>query len=411
MVARTLLPLVLLLVLLLASGASASAQTPDPQTMLADACELGDLRSCSVLGLVYETGAGGVRDVGRAIELYERACAREVEAACVRLDIVDQSPPGPAPDPFVRIGRVADVETGAPLANALVDLPNLDLRRIADQWGRIELGRLPRGTHRIIVRRFGYEELAGELPVPWEGEFLLLMYPEVADEAPTLGSVFGQVTDAGSGAPLANVEVTLLAPNPVRTITNPEGRFAFGGVTPGTAEVRLNLLGYEERRRDLQVPAGRTVEVYATLSVQPIELEPIEVTVGSAYLDRTGFFRRARSGAGYLLTRRDVQANDPMHLSDVVMRIPGVFVERTLRGMQVVTRREMGRDLPGPCRLRPYLDGVPMPDWDVDQVRPEDVEGLEVHQGLAAPIEYRNLRNPDGTYPCGVVLIWTTRGG
>jgi hypothetical protein len=409
MAARSLLSCVLLL---LALGGSARAQTPDPQTMLADACELGELSSCTVLGLVYETGAGGVRDVGRALELYERACAREVAAACVRRDLVDQVAAEPLPeDPFVRVGRIADAETGAPLANTLIDLPGLELRMIADEWGRVELGRLPRGTHRIVARRFGYEEVAGELPVPWEGEFLLLMYPDLADESPRLGSVFGQVTDAASGTPLANVEVTLLAPNPVRTITNPEGRFSFGGVEPGAAEVRLNLIGYGERRTDLQVQAGRTVQVYATLSVQPIELEPIEVTVGSAYLDRTGFYRRARGGAGYLLTRRDFLAIDPLRVSEVFLRVPGVYVEETRVGARVVTSRAMGRDQPGPCQLRPYLDGMPMIDWDLDQLRPEHIEGIEVHQGLAAPIEYRNLINPDGTYPCGVVLIWTTRGG
>jgi hypothetical protein len=408
MATRTLVPLVLLLAL----GASASAQTPDPQTMLADACDLGDLRSCSVLGLVYETGAGGVQDLGRALALYERACAREVEAACVRLELVDQDPPGPPPeDPFVRIGRVADVETGAPLANALIDLPDLRLRRVADEQGRLDLGRLPRGTHRIVARRFGYEELAGELPVPWEGEFLLLLYPEVADESPALGTVFGQVTDATSGAPLANVEVTLLAPNPMRTITNPDGRFGFGGVPPGDAEVRINLLGYAERRTDLDIQPGRTVEVYATLTMEPIELEPIEVTVASAYLDRSGFFRRARTGAGYLLTRRDFQLMDPLRVSEVFMRVPGVYVERTRRGSELVTRRPVARDRPGACHLRPYLDGMPMFEFDIDQLDPDYIEGIEVHQGLAAPIEYRNLLDPDGRYPCGVVLFWTTRGG
>jgi hypothetical protein len=71
----------------------------------------------------------------------------------------------------------------------------------------------------------------------------------------------------------------------------------------------------------------------------------------------------------------------------------------------------MGRETPGGCPLRPYVDGFPMLDWDLNQVHPDDVEGIEIHQGLAAPIEYRNLINPDGTHPCGVVLIWTTRGG
>jgi hypothetical protein len=397
---------------LLAFAGPAGAQRPTFQAEHTDACELGDLRSCSVLGLIYETGAGGVRDMGRALELYERACAREVEAACLRLALLEDQPPAdPNADHFVRFGRVADAETGAPIPNALVELPGLGLRRTADPWGRVDLGRLPRGSHRISVRRGGYDEITGQLPVPWDSEFVLFMFPEVVDESPALGGVFGQVSDAATGAPIANVEVTLLAPNPVVTISNQDGRFAFGGVNPGRAEVRLSHIGYQERRQQLSVQGGRTVEVYASLSTRPIELEPIVVTIGSAYLDRSGFYRRARAGAGYVLTRRDFDGMNLIELSEVFARVPGVFVEQTRQGARVVTRREMGRDVPGACRLRPYLDGIPMTDWDVNQVRPDVIEGLEVHQGLAAPIEYRNLTDPDGTSPCGVVLIWTTRGG
>jgi hypothetical protein len=405
---RTLFPLAVLLAL----AGPASAQRPDFQTEHADACELGDLRSCAVLGLIYETGAGGARDLGRAVELYERACAREVDVACLRRELLEQEPPAdPTLDPFVRFGRVADAETGAPLANALVELPGLDLRRVADPWGRVDLGRLPRGTYRISVRRGGYDEITGQLPVPWDSEFVLFMFPEVVAESSALGGVFGQVTDATTGAPLANVEVTLLAPNPLVTISNQDGRFAFGGVAPGRAEVRLSHIGYAERRQELSVQAGRTVEVYASLAARPIELEPIEVTIGSGYLERSGFYRRARAGAGYVLTRRDFDDMNLIELSEVFLRVPGVFAERTRFGTHVSTRREMGRDRAGACRLRPYLDGTPMMDWDIDTVHPEDLEGLEVHQGLAAPIEYRNLTDPDGTNPCGVVLIWTTRGG
>ena len=407
MAPRTSLPLALLLAL----AAPAASQTPDFHTEQADSCALGDLRSCSVLGLIYESGAGGVRDIGRATELYERACAREVEAACLRLELLSsQAVPAPS-DPFVRFGRVADAESGAPLANAIIELPNLDLRRIADQWGRVDLGRLPRGRHRILVRRYGYDEVTGELPVPWDSEFVLFMFPDEVDESPALGRVFGQITDAATGQPLANVEVTLLAPNPVQTITNPDGRFSFAGVPPGSAEVRVSMLGYEERREELRIQAGRTVEVYASLTTRPIELEPIEVVVGSAYLERSGFFHRARGGAGYVMTRRDLDRMQLLVLSEVFSRVPGVFVERTRFGVQLVSRREMGRDVPGACPLRAYVDGSPVLDFDLDTVHPDDVEGLEVHQGLAAPIEYRNLTNPDGTSPCGVVLIWTTRGG
>lgn len=411
MLQRTLLAFAAVLLTLAALAAPGRAQQPDFQTEHADACASGELSSCAVVGLIYETGAGGVQDPGRAIELYERACAREVEVACLRLDQLGQAPVALPEDPFVRVGRVADAETAAPIANALIELPYLDRRWVADPWGRVDLGRLPRGVHRIVVRRAGYDEIVGELPVPWDSEFVLFMYEELVEEDATVGRVYGQVTDAATGAPMPNVEVTLLAPNPMRTITNPDGRFSFAAITPGSAEVRLSHLGYHERRQDIRVEAGRTVEVYASLTTRPFELEPIEVTVGSAYLERNGFFRRARMGAGYQMTRRDVQFIDPMVLSELVTRIPGVTVERTRQGTNLVSRRELARDRPGACRLRPYLDGMPMMDWDIDLVHPQDVEGIEVHQGLAAPIEYRNLTDPDGTHPCGVLLIWTTRNG
>jgi hypothetical protein len=405
MAIRILLPIVALLAF------AGPVRAQDFMTQHRSGCDMGDLRSCTVLGLIYETGAAGVRDVGRALELYGRACAREVQAACLRIDLVEQDTTiETEPDPFVRVGRVADAESGAPLDNALVDLPGLDMRRAVDEWGRVDLGRLPRGVHTIIVRRLGYEEVRGELPVPWDSEFVLFMYREVIDESVTLGTVFGQVTDAETGEPLANVEVVLLSPNPVRTMTNPQGRFSFGGVAPGTAEVRLNLLGYEERRTELDVTAGRTTEVYAALSVRPIELEPIEVVVASEYLDRTGFYRRARAGSGYLLTRRDLQAFEPMQVEEMFLTVPGVATAQMRWGAEVVTRRQTPSS-GSLCHLRPYLDGMPMMAWDVNQVRPEDVEGIEVYQGVAAPIEYQNLIDPDGRRPCGVVLIWTTRGG
>ena len=48
-------------------------------------------------------------------------------------------------------------------------------------------------------------------------------------------------------------------------------------------------------------------------------------------------------------------------------------------------------------------------DCDLDLVRPDDLQALEVYQGAATPIEYRQPTDPDGTPACGVVLIWTRR--
>ena len=46
----------------------------DTERVHRERCDDGELLSCNVLGLMYETGAGVTRDLARAVALYERAC-------------------------------------------------------------------------------------------------------------------------------------------------------------------------------------------------------------------------------------------------------------------------------------------------------------------------------------------------
>ena len=388
----------------------------DAQTLHRRACDRGELLSCNVLGLMYETGAGGTRDLARAISLYQQACDRGVTEGCTRLRLARSSGDGVAPgdgfapsDGFLRIGRVADAETGAPISEAIVDLPGIRLRAVSDESGLVELGRLQRGRHRIVTRRAGYRTLRGELPVPWDTEFLILLDRSAAEDRRALGRIFGRVTEEGRIDGLSDVEVTVLTPTPVRTLTNPAGRFTLTGLEPGLVEVRLTRLGYTSRTTTLTVEPGRTVVVNGSMSPRPIELDPIEVTVGSGYLERSGFYRRARQPWGTRFTRRDVERLNAQVVSDLLSRTPGVTVLRGPRGPELVSRRRVDTGDQGSCHLRPYLDGMAMPDWDFDLVGAEEIEGLEVYQGASAPVEYRNLVEPDGTFPCGVLLIWTRR--
>lgn len=377
-------------------------------------CDNGELLSCNLLGLMYETGAGATRDLARAVALYQRACDGGVMVGCTRLQLTRRNgPDAPSVDGFLRIGRIADAETGAPVSDASVELPGIGLRAISDEAGQVELGRLRRGRYRIIAQRAGYRTLEGELPVPWDAEFLFLLHRPAGSEPLGLGRIFGRVTDEGGIDGLSDVEITVMVDTPVRTLSNPQGRFALTGLQPNEMKVRFSRLGYAPRTTNVRVEPGKTMEVRVSMSTRPIELEPIVVTVGSAYLDRTGFFRRARTAWGSRFTRHDVELIAPKVASDLLTRVPGVTVGVTSMharpATEIVSRRRIDIGDGGSCHLRPYLDGVPMFDWDFDLLRPEDIEGLEVYQGLGAPIEYRNLVDPDGTFPCGVVLIWTRR--
>ena len=306
---------------------------------------------------------------------------------------------GLADDGFPRSGQVADAETRAPLSGAIVELPELGIRVISNELGRVDLGRLPTGRHRLTAARVGYDGIGvGELPVPWDEDFLILLDRDPTYDPLVPGRIVGRVTEEGRDRGVSDVEVTVLSPARAGTVTDGRGRFDLKDLEPGLIEVQFTHLGYASRTTTLIVQPGRTVEINASMSAQPIELEPIEVTVRSAYLERNGFYRRSRLW-GKQFTRTDLDQINPTYLSDVFWRIPGVTVER--RGFDAVAVSGRVTSLSfGSCVLPVYVDGVRSFDADIDRFPPEWIGAMEVYHGISTPIEY-------GFQSCGVVLIWT----
>ena len=307
---------------------------------------------------------------------------------------------GLAGDGFPRSGRVADAQTWAPLSGAIVELPELGIRMISDDSGRVDLGRLPTGRYRLIAERVGYHRiLEAELPVPWNEDFLILLDRDPSYDPLAQGRIVGQVREEGRrNRGVSDVEVTVLSPGRAGTVTDGRGRFDLTDVEPGLVEVRFTRLGYAPRTTTLIVQPGGTVEINASMSTQPIELEPIEVTVRTVYLERNGFYRRSRLW-GKQFTRTDLDEINPTYLSDIFWRVPGVRVERRGFDAVPVSGRVTSMSL-GSCVLQVYVDGVRSLDADVDRFAPEWISAMEVFHGISTPIQY-------GANSCGAVLIWT----
>jgi hypothetical protein len=306
---------------------------------------------------------------------------------------------------FFKSGRIADTETGTALSEAVIEVPALGIRVVSDMEGRFELGRLPAGQHLLRAERFGYEVVQGRLEVPGNAEFLVLLSQANMVDPREPGRIEGQVTHGGSQG-LADVEVTVLGQTRAGTLSNQQGRFALRDVQPGLVEVRFVRLGYAPRTATLIVQPGRTSEIATTMSTEPIELEAIQVTVRSSMLERNGFYRRAQRGFGRQLSRLDLDNVNPIRVSDVVRRLPGVRLEvdpRYPNRLFAVSRRASSFSL-GPCTLGVYIDGVRMSDSDLNQISPDWLEAIEVYQGPGTPPEYAGQRDP-----CGVVLLWTQR--
>ena len=378
------------------------------------ACDGGDLVACTVLGLIYETGAGGVRDRPEAARLYGRSCDRGVRAACLRLDLHERGDPDVAPvDELVRVGYVADAFDGSPITGALVRLRGIagvgERRYLSDEAGRVVLDPLPRGRHRIEVQRGEYLTTEGQLPVPWDTDFLILMERVFEEEKELdLGQIFGQVTEEGTNAGISDVDIAVIGETTVRTISNRQGRFQLIGLSPGPVVVEFRRLGYEPRTTTHTVEGGRTAEVYATMSSEPIELAPVEVTVASRYLERSGFYRRAGNVAGDRFTHQEIARMNPVLIGDILRRVAGVSVVAAQNGggSEAISNRRRSGAPSGRCRLQPYFNGVSLVDFNLELVPPEELEALEVYQGPNVPIEYLDEYQAAGP-SCGVVLIWT----
>ena len=357
------------------------------------ACDGGMMESCANLAISYERGDGVTADVATAASLYRRACEAGVTWTCSRTGIVDGPVAGVASASGFRIATlVVDTETSDPLGEAIVELPELGIRVITDGSGRVEFGELPRGRHAIKVERVGYLVMEGVLLVPGVREVMIPLDQITLGNLQAPGRVVGRVMEGGREYGVSDVGITLLTSPPVSTLSDGQGRFSLTDVEPGLVEVRFERLGYAARTTTVIVQPDGTVEINASMSAQPIELEPIAVVVRSRRLERNGFYERGHLGDQ--LTRSEIVALSPIVVSSLFRGLfrTSVMIRQRLDGTPYLTGR---RD----CELRVYLDDFPMDDWDFDSIPPDWLEGMEVYQGLFVPPRY---------YPdCGVLLLWT----
>jgi hypothetical protein len=414
-----------------------SAPAQSTERLYEEACDAGDLVACNVFGVMLELGDGATQDLPRAIQLYQRACEGGELIGCTNLGVLHESGIGlpqdlalarglyrtaceggeplgcglrdrvgqrEVPDTarYLKSGRAGDAETRAVLAQTIIELPDLDRRAVSDLNGAFAFGGLPSGLHRLRAERVGYEALEGQVLVPGNPEFFVLLTPTELDDPNAPGNVAGRVVE-GPDQGLANVEVTVVGYGEVSTLTNPQGRFRLSGLPPGVVVLRFARLGYGPRTATVIVQPGRTLEVGATMAVQPLELAAIDVTVRSRTLERNGFYDRMDGGGGTQFSPRRLETIAATLVSEVLIgRVPGITVEEAFAvggTSRVWSRRG---SVPGldECVLAIFLDGIQLGDADLDLFPMAAIDAIEVYQGIETPLQY-------AVTPCGAVLLWT----
>lgn len=211
--------------------------------------------------------------------------------------------------------------------------------------------------------------------------------------------------DQESGRPLGDVAVSLASgpggtPGVGTRITNPEGRFRFRDVPPGTYRIIATLIGYRERADTLVVEAGTELQMSLPLTVSPVPLEPIIVEVMRHVPGpMEDFEARRRTRPGTFIDREQIERRSPLFFTDILRTVPGArVVPISPFGSQVLLR--------GGCRPELWIDGLRMtslPEGVDALVQPLDVEAVEIYHASELPVEF-------GSSSCGAIVVWTRRG-
>lgn len=265
----------------------------------------------------------------------------------------------------------------------------------------------------------------------------------------------GHVRDAASGEPALDAQVLVtwrraagassravqVSEQRAGTRTDSAGRYAVCGLPEyvrltvrATAADRrsapVELVLPERQLSVLDVLVGRSAAVVAAAP-------PPAVTTSGARSEPSNLAmrevaRRRRRGGGSYLTRVQIERLRASRVTDLLRTLPGVSVRPDDRGVLMVelrgaprltvepvpaTRNDTTPTPPGQvppttmgmgtgrrCPAGFQVDGLPTDGGgSIDSdVRPEDIEVIEVYSGGQVPIEFAGRHST-----CGLVLIWT----
>ncbi|MFW5947436.1 MAG: carboxypeptidase regulatory-like domain-containing protein [Gemmatimonadota bacterium] len=234
----------------------------------------------------------------------------------------------------------------------------------------------------------------------------------------------GRVVEQETGEAIPSVDVVVRAPNDrflASAHSNDEGRFTIDVRRADAVWLYAARIGYADNRTPLLRFEDHTFfEVEIRLDRDAVLLAPLEVVARRSERRSpvlVDFDRRVRSGMGIYITRHDIERRKPTFVTDMLATVPGVEIVPVGSG----TRRkiQMTRTAGRNCPVQIFVDGLLVTKrlipWESntggftvdDLASPNSVEGIEIYRGLSSvPAQFLT---PEAD--CGVVAIWTRRGG
>lgn len=147
-------------------------------------------------------------------------------------------------------------------------------------------------------------------------------------------NVIGTVVDS-AGNPLSAIAVSV-AGLERQTLTDEIGQYRLN-LPPGTHTIRFQRLGFAPLEVPFDIPSdGRGVHDLGSVRLQrqAVPLEEVEVRAERRELDIPGFGeleQLVRAGFGDVITADDIKKMQPLDVTDILRRVPGLVVTSEVR--------------------------------------------------------------------------------
>ncbi|MEX2526929.1 MAG: SusC/RagA family TonB-linked outer membrane protein [Gemmatimonadota bacterium] len=246
---------------------------------------------------------------------------------------------------------------------------------------------------------------------------LAFLVPHGEVQAQALGTITGEVIDAGTTRGLAGAQV-YLAGTTVGSLTNSSGRFLITNAPAGAHTLRVELVGYGAQNQQITITADQTTTASFELRQTAIALDQIVVTGAGVATER----RRL----GNTIATVDMAQLDEAPVSNIseilTGREPGVMglVSGGIAGEGAKIRIRGSSSLSQSNEPVIYVDGVRVDSRGgfgpnvgaggggapsrLDDINPESIERIEILKGAAAATLYGTQASN------GVIQIFTKRG-
>jgi len=141
------------------------------------------------------------------------------------------------------------------------------------------------------------------------------------------GRLTGRISDAGSGDYLPGANV-MLKGTTFGDASDRAGIYSIENIPPGTYNLTVSYIGYEEFSTEVRVTAGRTEALDVALQISQVEMEEVVVTGLRQGQRKALSQQRTAANIKNIVADEQMQRFPDLNTAEVMQRIPGISITR-----------------------------------------------------------------------------------